>query len=177
MPAAASPLALMSHLSDGAAVRVLRARATFFGVGAVGVIRLELPGELRYRHVVLRAVGVACKAATADASDECDSVAAVTSFVSQVVTAVGEAFNNVVLHGYAGDRSGTVCVAVEIGIGFVRLIIEDMGESWDPLQVGTPNLEALPESGMGVFIMRSFMDEVAYRPGRPNVLTMTKRMG
>lgn len=140
------------------------------GVGAVGVIRLELPGELRYRHVVLRTVAVACKAAAIGDS------AAATTFVSQVVTAVGEAFNNVVLHGYSGDRIGTVRLAVEIGTGFVRLIIEDMGESWDPLQVRAPNLEALPESGMGVFIMRSFMDDVAYRAGRPNVLTMTKRM-
>jgi serine/threonine-protein kinase RsbW len=150
----------------------------------VGVIHLELPGELRFRNVVLRTVGVACKAAMADrdangSSDSIDSIdaSAAAAFVSQVVTAVGEAFNNVVLHGYSGDRSGTVRIAVEFGTGFVRLIIEDMGESWDPLRVGAPDLDALPESGMGVFIMRSFMDEVAYRPGRPNVLTMSKRIG
>jgi len=30
---------------------------------------------------------------------------------------------------------------------------------------------------MGLFIMRSFMDEIAYRPGPPNVLRMSKRLG
>ncbi len=152
-------------------MRVLRLRATVFKVGTAGVIRLELPGELRYRHVVLRAVTAACKAALAERG-----AAAPMGFVSEVVTSVGEAFNNVVLHGYGDGRSGPVRVTVEIRTEFVRLIIEDMGESWDPLRVGTPDLAALPESGMGVFIMRSFMDEVAYRPGCPNVLTLTKRI-
>ena len=36
------------------------------------------------------------------------------------------------------------------------------------------SLDALPESGLGLFIIRSFMDEVKYVPGSPNVLSMTK---
>ena len=31
-----------------------------------------------------------------------------------------------------------------------------------------------PESGLGVFIMKSFMDRVEYTPGAPNVLKLTK---
>ena len=42
----------------------------------------------------------------------------------------------------------------------------------------SPDLDALPESGMGIYIIKSFMDEVTYRssdrPGAPNVLSMTK---
>ena len=39
-----------------------------------------------------------------------------------------------------------------------------------------PDLESLPESGLGIFIIKSFMDQVVYRPGAPNLLEMTKRI-
>jgi len=35
-------------------------------------------------------------------------------------------------------------------------------------------IEALPESGMGLHIMQSFM-AMSYRTGRPNLLTLSKR--
>ena len=35
-------------------------------------------------------------------------------------------------------------------------------------------IDGLPESGMGLFIIRSFMDEVVYEPGSPNVLRIAK---
>jgi anti-sigma regulatory factor (Ser/Thr protein kinase) len=38
-----------------------------------------------------------------------------------------------------------------------------------------PDLDALPESGLGLFIMRSFMG-VTYRRGRPNLLKLSKKM-
>lgn len=51
----------------------------------------------------------------------------------------------------------------------------DTGHSFDPDTVGPPVLDQLPEAGMGLFIMRSFMDEIAYQAGPPNVLRMVKR--
>ena len=53
-----------------------------------------------------------------------------------------------------------------------RLI--DYGNSFDIQSVREPDLDAMPESGLGLFIIRSFMDAVAYTPGQPNVLSMTK---
>ena len=38
-----------------------------------------------------------------------------------------------------------------------------------------PAIEALPESGMGLHIMQSFMD-MSYRAGRPNLLKLNKRL-
>jgi serine/threonine-protein kinase RsbW len=40
--------------------------------------------------------------------------------------------------------------------------------------VPNPDLDSLPESGLGIFIMRSCMDDVTYVSGAPNVLSMTK---
>ena len=38
-----------------------------------------------------------------------------------------------------------------------------------------PDLESLPESGLGLFIMQSFMG-LTYRRGRPNLLTLSKKL-
>jgi anti-sigma regulatory factor (Ser/Thr protein kinase) len=63
-----------------------------------------------------------------------------------------------------------------IEAGVMRLTIEDYGASFDPLTAQVPDLDALPESGLGIYIMRSLMDEVTYQPGRPNVLNLSKRI-
>src|SRR5580692_8662514 len=71
------------------------------------LIRLQLLGILEHRDVALRAVSTACKLVTPRPQGR-----AWNEFQMQVVSAVGEAFNNVVLHGYAsqGDavRSGAI---------------------------------------------------------------------
>ena len=55
----------------------------------------------------------------------------------------------------------------------------DMGLGYDPTAKTAPDLGSLPESNMGLFIMRSCMDEVSYERGNPptapNVLTLSKR--
>ena len=53
----------------------------------------------------------------------------------------------------------------------------DYGNSFAFDDVPTPDLDALPESGLGIFIIKSFMDEVSYVAGAPNVLRMVKRIG
>ncbi|HEX7598493.1 MAG TPA: ATP-binding protein, partial [Polyangia bacterium] len=57
-----------------------------------------------------------------------------------------------------------------------QISMEDFGASFDPAAAPVPELDAMPESGLGIYIMRSFMDEVTYRAGRPNVLILSKRI-
>jgi serine/threonine-protein kinase RsbW len=59
---------------------------------------------------------------------------------------------------------------------WMRVMIKDTGVSYDPCQAIPPDLESLPESGMGIFIMRSFVDEITYVAGSPNILTLFKRL-
>jgi serine/threonine-protein kinase RsbW len=134
------------------------------------IIRLEVPGLIAFRDVVLRTTSAACKL-VASGSPERDQL-----FATHVVSAVGEAFNNIALHGYRGRPPDVVRVALEVASGCLRVTLEDFGESYDPHAAPRPDLESLPESGMGVFIMKSFVDDISYRSGRPNVLTFVKRI-
>ena len=70
---------------------------------------------------------------------------------------------------------GMIDLAIELQTDGIRVEMRDWGASFDPTEIPDPELDALPESGLGLYIMRSFMD-VAYLPGRPNLLTLSKRI-
>ena len=53
--------------------------------------------------------------------------------------------------------------------------LRDYGESFDLDAVATPDLDQLPESGLGIFIIKAFMT-IRYLPGHPNVLTLSKSL-
>ena len=135
------------------------------------MIRLCLPGTLEYRDIALRVVSAASKLVHAGGGD---SRKEADEFDAQVVSAFGEAFNNIAIHGYGGMAvAGDVDMEIDVADERLSIRIMDTGRSFDPL--GIPPPEELPERGMGIFIIRSFMDEVRYRSGTPNVLEIVKR--
>jgi len=93
----------------------------------------------------------------------------------QVVTAVGEAFNNIVLHSYAGRDDGIVEMDIQTRPDHISIEFRDWGASFDPKSVPLPDLDKLPESGLGIFIIKTLMD-IRYAPGKPNVLTLSKSL-
>lgn len=100
------------------------------------------------------------------------------SFDDKIVSAVGEAFNNIALHGYSKSSPGRVDIELEVEGDALTIRLFDTGRGFDPLSEPKPDLASLPESHMGLYIVREFMDEVSYRRGvapLPNVLTLTKR--
>jgi anti-sigma regulatory factor (Ser/Thr protein kinase) len=100
-------------------------------------------------------------------------------FETKVVSAVSEAFNNVAIHAYRGGSVGSIEVEIEPLPEGLRIRLLDRGAGYDPTTPKAPDLDELPESNMGLHLMRSCMDRVEYRPGdpprTPNVLTLTKR--
>jgi serine/threonine-protein kinase RsbW len=93
-----------------------------------------------------------------------------------LVSALGEAFNNVCMHAYR-DRAGDVAIEVELEAERVRVRLRDRGASFDPATVSAPDLAALPEGGLGLFIMRAAMDDVRwYRQDEENVVALEKRL-
>jgi serine/threonine-protein kinase RsbW len=139
------------------------------------MIRLNVPRSLDYRDLAMRLVAAACKLTQARRrSAEAEIWSPDPEFDNLVISAFGEAFNNAVLHG---DRAGA---ATELGIeieplaGSITIRLLDDGSPFDFDGVAQPALDELPESGLGLFIIRSCMHEVSYRPGEPNVLTMTR---
>jgi serine/threonine-protein kinase RsbW len=132
---------------------------------------VEAPGDISYRNVILRALGAACKTVFASVRGR---EASADEFTNQILSAVGEAFNNIAFHCYRGRSSDIARVRMTIDATVVHLRIEDYGRSFDPLSTSLPDLDALPESGLGIYIMRSLMDKVAYQAGCPNVLSLSK---
>jgi serine/threonine-protein kinase RsbW len=145
----------------------------FTRANGCNIVLMEVPGRLECRDMVLRTVSAACKLIMPDTfSRESRG----SEFTAHVVSAVGEAYNNIVLHGYAGRDPDPIQMQIENCPEWMRITIKDTGVSFDPSQALPPDLEMLPESGLGVFIMRSFVDEITYVAGSPNVLTLVKRL-
>ena len=142
------------------------------------MIRIRVPAQLRYRDVVVRTVAASCKLV----GDRQDSLARQapqkldlgSEFDSDVVSAFSEVFNNVVLHGYAG-HNGDVSVEIEASSVAIVIRVMDDGHAFDLESVPAPDLDTLPEGGMGVFICQQLLDELKYEPGAPNIWTLTKR--
>jgi serine/threonine-protein kinase RsbW len=137
--------------------------------GVHGGIALKVPGVLCYRHLAIRVVSTACKVAGAAGSD----------FEAEAVSACGEAFNNIAIHGYRGRQAGLVSIEVVWSEEHLAITFVDDGEAYDPLSADPsggmpPDLDDLPEHGMGLYIIRTCMDGVDYRPGPPNVLRLVK---
>lgn len=129
------------------------------------VICLEVPGVIECMDVVLRTVSSACKL-----------IVPGSQFTDHVVSAVCEAYSNIVFHAYAGREPGSIEMQIENSSEGMRVLMKDTGASFDPSQTPPPDLDSLPESGLGIFIMRSLVDEVTYVPGPPNTLTLVKRL-
>jgi serine/threonine-protein kinase RsbW len=95
----------------------------------------------------------------------------------RVISAFVEAFNNAVIHAYKGVAPGPVEVEMNVSRDRLRVIVCDQGQSFTPDLIPEPDLDALPEGGLGLFIIRNFMDHVEYeRVGDRNVLTMEKML-
>lgn len=145
-----------------------------------GTVRLEVPGSLEYRNLAVRVVTSACKLVTNAPVEGLPVVEAEepNAFDAEVISAFGEAFNNVALHAYGGLPAGRVIIEIAHAPDRIEIRMTDDGRCFDPAAVAPPSLDGalgdLPESGMGLFIMRSFMDEVVYVPGPPNVLLLRK---
>lgn len=140
-------------------------------LGGKHIIRLEVQGILDHRDVALRTVSAACRLPFRDARED-----SFQEFRTHVVSAVGEAFNNIALHGYRNRAPGLVSIEVAATHDQLSIELTDYGVTFDPRTLPAPDLESMPESGLGVFIIRSFMDDVEYTPGPPNVLKLTKRV-
>lgn len=135
------------------------------------MIQLRFPGLLPYRDVALRVVSASCKIASKLGGG---THRPSKDFADQVVSACGEALNNIFIHGYRNLPPGEVVVEIDFEPKRLVLRILDDGHSFDPSLIPPPDLDGLPESGMGLFIIRSFMDVVTYEPGRPNTLLLAK---
>ncbi len=144
-------------------------------------IRVSVPASLRYRSVIIRVVASACRLLS-EPEISLESVQHEIDlserFDAELVSAVSEIFNNVVIHGHHGGNSrATISMRVDVGARELRVTISERGERFDERAVAIrPDLRALPEGGLGLYIARSCVDELEYRPGPTNFWHLTKRV-
>ncbi len=78
-----------------------------------------------------------------------------------------EALNNVVKHSYKGKPGNRIIIELERENDRIRIDIIDFGESRrekirKTLDFDPKDIENLPESGMGLFIIEQLMDNTCY---------------
>jgi anti-sigma regulatory factor (Ser/Thr protein kinase) len=98
-----------------------------------------------------------------------------------LLLAVGELCANSIQHAYDGRGGQPINVSVRSSDESLVIEVEDFGKPFDPGQYESPDLAATPESGYGIFLVRTIADSlsidvarkhgtrwtmVKYRPGR-----------
>jgi sigma-B regulation protein RsbU (phosphoserine phosphatase) len=97
-----------------------------------------------------------------------------------IVLAVGEACQNVILHAYAGREAGTIVLGLLRGREEMILRVTDFGMAIDPAKIEPRDLSELRPGGLGIYFIRELMDSADFGPspdGAGNVLQMTKKKG
>lgn len=138
-------------------------------------IKLSVDSDLDLVALIARAVRGVCS----DLVSEED--------VDAIERAVVEAVNNVIKHGYGNDHGHNVDVSLEVRPDRIVVDIDDRAAPMERAQLRKAsaqrfdfdpgNADEIPESGMGLAIIRMSMDKVEYR-SRPggNRLRMTKHI-
>lgn len=99
--------------------------------------------------------------------------------VYAVETAVDEACSNIIEHAYGGENKGDIEFSYEINDDGLKIILVDHGKPFDPDKVPIPDLKGhlrkRKTHGLGLYIMRQWMDEVKFKfEDGKNTLTMVK---
>ncbi len=95
--------------------------------------------------------------------------------------ALEEHLTNVLSYGYEPGAPHCIVVALKVEDNRLCVDVEDDGKAFDPLEVSPADtsipLDEKPIGGLGVHLMRQFMDELSYaRESGKNVLRMRKRI-
>jgi anti-sigma regulatory factor (Ser/Thr protein kinase) len=103
------------------------------------------------------------------------------SVVQAVDLCLEEHITNVINYGFEDPALQTIVVRLALLQGQLEVEVRDNGKPFNPLQrpeVDTAiPLEAKPIGGLGIHLMRQFMDDLNYRrESEQNILTMRKRV-
>ncbi len=80
--------------------------------------------------------------------------------LSEIEVAVEEAVTNVMQHGYDAEESQTFDLICDQLAGGIRIIIHETGIPFDPSRI--PEYRAGESAGMGVFLMKTMMDDCSF---------------
>lgn len=110
----------------------------------------------------------------------CTAQGAAPDTAFKVNLAVEEALVNTISHGFKDDARHAIELRIAIEDDAIVLRISDDAVAFNPLEAPLPDVDAPVNEravgGLGVFLMRTTMDDVQYiREDGHNRLTLTKR--
>jgi serine/threonine-protein kinase RsbW len=83
-----------------------------------------------------------------------------------ILMALREALANAIKHGNSQDQAKRVHLDMDVVDDTLQMRIRDEGAGFDPAAVADPLApeNRMKTSGRGIFYMKTFMDEVGFRP-------------
>jgi len=99
---------------------------------------------------------------------------------NKIELAVDEACTNVIEHAYNNDDSNDIDIAIKLDYQKLTILVTDRGKSFKFNQVEMPDMDSylaeLRVGGLGIYLMRTLMDEVDYltKPNGNNEVRMVK---
>ena len=94
-----------------------------------------------------------------------------------ILVALGEGVTNAIRHSYLGQPGKKIIVSYEEFPDKVTLKIRDFGIKFDPKKVPEPVIPPVKGGGLGVYFMKTIMDELAYNTDHTqgNELILSKK--
>jgi len=95
--------------------------------------------------------------------------------------ALEEIVTNAISHGFTDRREHRIIVRLSLEHSVLRAEVEDEGPAFNPLEMALPDtrqpLEERSVGGLGIYLVRTLMDEVAYRrQNGSNLLVLEKKI-
>jgi len=102
--------------------------------------------------------------------------------MDEMIISVDEVATNIIIHAYKSDSSKYIRTEIEIEDNRISVVLFNDGITFNPDAIQPPNLNAPPadreSGGLGLYIVKKFMDEVEYSfkgPSRKeNTVRLTK---
>ncbi len=155
-------------------------RGTDTGVGPAHIDREPTAPSETFWHVSDFSVPASPGAASVARDRVADVVRSLPLNLTEaqdVMMAVGEALANAIKHGCGCCPEMKISVKCVAGPGRLAVDISDPGPGFDPEAVGRRSRRPLAEGGMGIYMMRTLMDEVSFAFDECTTVRLVKRLG
>ena len=98
--------------------------------------------------------------------------------VNDINVALTEAVTNAIRHGYGGEPGHWIHLSILVDDRAFTVTVRDFGTGFDAVRYESPDLREPRESGYGIVLMKSLMDDVSFHasPGSGTTLTLVKRL-
>ena len=96
-----------------------------------------------------------------------------------IVLAVDEACQNIIVHGYGGRDDGEIVLCIARRADGIQVHLRDSAPLVDPATIKPRSLTDIRPGKLGSHFIREIMDSADYRPrpdGAGNILEMVKRL-